>query len=321
MTRQPHLNAEPDEIYVALDPTGPVFPATIDWHRRDGWAVPHFRYPVARAILSWLDDQTEHPGFHWRSGRFDRDSLILTDRQGNHSRITADATGRYRLADDPWHWSISAPHPGTQATITVEANRRALAADAGEDLVTLPSSGADPVFPAVVANRGHRQVVPYFRRAVANAIMAWINRLYLANPRDCNRAYWDRDTVVIVTAALVGEDGYLPTRIPPDADGRYCIGGGEWEWKKLDARDLVTRDEVVEAFVEGCGLVSTALMLDQPNIDLIAVIRETVLGCLDNPGVDFDTLAATLFDTDPRNGGIGTTSPRIPRVAPDDRQK
>jgi hypothetical protein len=26
MTRQPHLNAEPDEIYVALDPTGPGLP-------------------------------------------------------------------------------------------------------------------------------------------------------------------------------------------------------------------------------------------------------------------------------------------------------
>jgi hypothetical protein len=289
MTTRPHYDAEPDECYVALNPTGPVLPATIDWHRRDGWAVPRFRRPVAQAILNWLDDQAQHAGFHWQSGRFDGDRLTLIDSRGNQSHIDTDASGRYRVADAPWRWSISVPDRGQQATIALLSRRRAVPAWPGEDLVTLPSTGDDPVFPASVVNQGSRCVVPYFRRAAADAVMAWINRLSLANPRDCNRAYWDGDTIVVVTAALVGEDGYLPSRIPPDEDGRYCIGGGDWAWKRLDACDLMTRDEVMDALVEGCGLVSTTLMLDQSPRDLVTAVRETVLGCLDHPGVDLDT--------------------------------
>ncbi len=302
MTIPAHLNAEPGEFYVELHPASPVFPAIINWRRRDSWAVPDLRRPVAEAVLAWLDNQHQHGDFRWRSGRFDGDTLILIDRHGTQTRIAADSGGRYRLGDEAWRWFISAPGPDQQASPVLEANSSVTRGHAGEDLVTLPLTGDDPTFPAIVESHpGSRQVVPYFRRPVVDTVMAWINHLYLDNPRECNRAYWDGDTVVIVTAALVGEDGYLPTRVPPEEDGRYCVGGGEWAWRKLDARNLLTLDQVETALRDGTCLVSATLSLTESEVDLLAVIVGAVLGCLESPGVDFDTLVATQFDTDPRD--------------------
>lgn len=114
------------------------------------------------------------------------------------------------------------------------AHTERLARQPGEALVTINIDGHDPLFPALISDhRWNGWAIPYFRRQVAEVVVAWINKHSRTSPESA-RAYWDRDTVVYLIPAHASSGGYTPQRVDPDENGRYCIGGWEWTWEIAD---------------------------------------------------------------------------------------
>jgi hypothetical protein len=236
MTAQPHPNAGPGELYVELSPGSPTFPAIVEEQRTDGWARPHFRRAVAESVLAWLNGEHERGETRFGTGHFDDASIVLVDLDDSRSRIPVDAHGRVALGAGTWPWFISAPAGDPDADAALLADAQRLTPQARENLVTISICGDDPLFPATVdEERWNGWASPHFRRPVAEAVVAWVSEMYRESPDGSERAYWDGDTVVIVSPSYIAEDGYTPTRIEPDADDRYCIGGWEWTWENVEA--------------------------------------------------------------------------------------
>jgi hypothetical protein len=168
--------------------------------------------------------------------------LAVTDTsEGRTDRIEPDADHRYAIGGGGWVWELAAPVSDAVAEAALLADTRRLVPDAGEFLVTINIAGADPAFPAVPDPvRGwSRSGTPRFRPEVAAVVVAWLNDLERRYPGG-TAAYWEDDTVVLVDWLAATEDGYLPTRVSPDADGRYAIGVG-FEWERAD-KSVPTED-------------------------------------------------------------------------------
>ncbi|RSM68696.1 hypothetical protein DL991_41235 [Amycolatopsis sp. WAC 01375] len=112
---------------------------------------------------------------------------------------------------------------------TAAARRREiLAPREGEELVTISIDGADPHFPALVADElWNGAAIPRFRLEVAELVVDWINDTYASYPDGSARAHWDGDTVVLTHS----DPDYDPDRVEPDDEGRYGIGARAWVWE------------------------------------------------------------------------------------------
>lgn len=100
----------------------------------------------------------------------------------------------------------------------------------GEVLVRFPGPADGPVFPAVVDETWNSAAVPQFRREIAKLIVAHINA---AGTNTSARAAWDGDTLVVTETEKADNPGYVPERIEPSKNGRYCILGKAWSWELL----------------------------------------------------------------------------------------
>lgn len=102
----------------------------------------------------------------------------------------------------------------------------------GEVLVTTCGAVA---FPAVLDPVGPTPwVLPRFRREVAELVVEWVAEGHLADPQAPD-ACWDDDVVVVTRFGSAG--GGVPSRVEPDRDGRYSIGGGVWRWQVVEPAD------------------------------------------------------------------------------------
>lgn len=135
--------------------------------------------------------------------------------------------------------AASHTRPGTalvswaDADTVVLADPRRRVPRTGETMVRVCVHGdsRDPWFPSLIASyRLYGELVPLFRREVAEAVVAWCNTEHRANP-SYDHAWWEDDTIVVHTPGLVGELGYVPDRVRPDGYGRYAIGAGSWWWQ------------------------------------------------------------------------------------------
>ncbi|SEP53806.1 hypothetical protein [Amycolatopsis saalfeldensis] len=231
------LDATCGEVYVTITYGWKTFPAIIDHERSNGFPVPRFRRTVAEAIAPWLNSLHGRDPSAWRhTATIDGDVFSLTDtEQGTLELIEPDENNRYAIGSGVGPWELTAPQRDSQADAALLSDPARLTAEDGEILVTVNIDGEDPAFPALSWQGGwSRAGSPRFRRPVAEAVVAWIsNTASMYGPDECFSAYWDGDIVVLIDPQLVGEDGYLPSRIAADEDGRYSIGA-TFEWERVD---------------------------------------------------------------------------------------
>jgi hypothetical protein len=91
-------------------------------------------------------------------------------------------------------------------------------------------------FPAYVdrTQQWNGWLVPHFSRPVAEMVVRWLNRCAEEFPEGSCRAEWDGDAVLITDPIYEAEEpGYVPDRVTPDRQGRYCIGGYSWCWTEV----------------------------------------------------------------------------------------
>lgn len=239
MVTSDNSNAASNEVYVALlVPDAPSFPAIIDDERWNTFAVPRFRRATAEAVASWLNAMHEEDPRTWPGGAAFGPDGVLTVLEGEERatmRVLPDAEGRYAIGFQGWAWVLSTPAINTHRNAELLDDRARLTAESREILVTINIDGTDPVFPALPsAEHGwSRAGCPRFRREVAEVVVAWINDVARSSPEGADRAYWDADTIVLLDNQAIADDGYLPTRIDADSDGRYAIGT-TFEWELVD---------------------------------------------------------------------------------------
>ncbi|OXM57072.1 hypothetical protein CFP71_10070 [Amycolatopsis thailandensis] len=102
---------------------------------------------------------------------------------------------------------------------------------AGEVLVRFPGPADGPIFPAIVDETWNSAAVPQFRYEIAKLVAAHINS---AGTKATARAEWDGDTLVVTETEKAGDPGYVPERIRPATNGRYCILGKAWAWELIE---------------------------------------------------------------------------------------
>lgn len=100
------------------------------------------------------------------------------------------------------------------------------AATEGEVYVSL--AGSTQAFPATIDyKRWNGFVAPRFRRAVAEAVVVWLNTNHNHEPgRWTNTATFNDDALTILDT-----EENRPELIEPDSNGRYGIGAGGWCWE------------------------------------------------------------------------------------------
>lgn len=231
--RIPH--ARDGEVYVALSDTTTAFPALIDAERWNGFVRPRFARDTAEAVAEWLnEDHGTDAVFRNFRATFDGAALLVTDTSEGYTARIEPENDRYAFGGGAWIWELASPAPDETAEAALLADTDRLRPRDGEILVTMNlfGDGIDLRFPALPdADRGwSRSGTPRFRPEVAEVVVAWLN--------DCERrypggvtAYWDDATIILVSWLASSEDGYLPTRITPAADGRYPIGA-DFEWER-----------------------------------------------------------------------------------------
>lgn len=96
-------------------------------------------------------------------------------------------------------------------------------------LVWLPEYGHEAErFPAYVdPGEQDGQVVPFFDRRTAIAVVTWVQDLYAANLNRIHYARWDGDTVVTSNPQIPGEEIVREQH----ADGWWWIGAFDWMWE------------------------------------------------------------------------------------------
>jgi hypothetical protein len=229
----PHSHA--GEVYVSLADSTAAFPAVIADERWNGFARPRFTRHTTAAVAAWLTARSGIDDNHRVTARFHGTILTITELSGNDTeRVAPDQDGRYPLGAGGWMWQLATPLPDVVAESALLADSDRLIPVPGEFLVSINIDGSDPAFPALAsAVHGWSQAgAPRFRPEVAEVVVAWINKTERKYPGTCG-AYWDGDTIVYLDRLLSAEDGYLPTRVAPDEDGRYSVGL-EFEWERLE---------------------------------------------------------------------------------------
>lgn len=253
-----------DELYVELVGGHHLrrhtvsFPALVDEHRRRGmWAQPRFRREVAEALAEWLNLVYPHDPDWYPLAHFDGDTLVIQrgESERHCSAIAPDDDGRYGLGPDGGCWFLSTP------TLTAPAqlreigllwdNRLRITTD-GEVLISCDPGGTlGGGFPARIEPLGRSgQVVPTFRRDVAEAVAAWCTSRHRNDPDHHPQAYFDGDTLVHVHQHRRVLDGYTPWRITPTASGCYRIDRAE-EWAFHLAADTAPAVETSAAASHG----------------------------------------------------------------------
>ncbi|MEV7040451.1 hypothetical protein [Amycolatopsis sp. NPDC051061] len=224
--------AQPGEVYVTVADSGVVFPAVIEDERWNRFARPRFNRTAAEAVVAWLNDCH---GAGATAAAFDGEAVAITATTADRAeRIEPGDDGRYPIGAGAWEWELTMPAADISAEQALLAGAHRLTPEIGETPVTINATGSDPAFPAQVdpVTGWSRSGIPRFRLDVAVVIVAWLNacgRLYPG----ATVAYWEDSTIMLLDPLAATQDGYLPTRVVREADGRYAIGAGfEWERAK-----------------------------------------------------------------------------------------
>lgn len=239
MSASANSKAASNEVYVSLlVPDAPSFPALIEDERWNTFAVPRFRRAAADAVASWLNAMHEEDPRIWPGGAVFGPDGVLTVLEGEErvpAQVLPDADGRYSIGFRGWAWVLSTPPIDERRNAELLDDQARLTRGSGEILVTINIDGTDPVFPALpsVEHGWSRAGCPRFRREVAEVVVAWINDIARRSRDGVDLAYWDADTIVLLDNQALADDGYLPTRIEADSDGRYAIGS-TFEWERVD---------------------------------------------------------------------------------------
>uniref|UniRef100_UPI001302AA30 hypothetical protein n=1 Tax=Amycolatopsis pretoriensis TaxID=218821 RepID=UPI001302AA30 len=131
-----------------------------------------------------------------------------------------------------WEWELTTPAADVAAEQTLLAGAYRLAPEAGEVLVKINATGSDPGFPAQVdpVSGWSRSGTPRFRPDVAVVVVAWLNACGRQYP-GATVAYWEDSTIMLLDPLAAIQDGYMPTQVVLEADGRYAIGA-DFEWER-----------------------------------------------------------------------------------------
>ncbi|MBE8524074.1 hypothetical protein ILP97_42475 [Amycolatopsis sp. H6(2020)] len=220
--------AQPGEVYVTVADSGAAFPAVIEDKRWNGFARPRFSRVAAEAVVAWLIDC--HGAI---AAAFDGEAVAITETAARRAeRIEPGADGRYPIGAGAWEWELTTPAADIADEQTLLADAHRLSPEAGEISVTLNATGSDPAFPALVdpVSGWSRSGTPRFRPCVAVVVVAWLNACGRQYP-GATVAYWEGSTIVLLDPLAAPQDGYLPTRVVREADGRYAIGA-DFEWER-----------------------------------------------------------------------------------------
>ncbi len=222
--------AQSGEVYVSVADSGVVFPAVIEDNRWNGFARPRFSRAAAEAVVAWLSDC--HGAI---AAAFDGEAVAITETAaGRAERIEPGADGRYPIGAGAWEWELTTPAADVAAEQALLAGAHRLAPEAGEVLVKINATGSDPGFPAQVdpVSGWSRSGTPRFRPDVAVVVVAWLNACGRQYP-GATVAYWEDSTIMLLDPLAAIQDGYVPTQVVREADGRYAIGADfEWEGAK-----------------------------------------------------------------------------------------
>jgi hypothetical protein len=230
-TAQAHHRAQPGEVYVTLADYGVVFPAVIEDERWRGFVRPRFRREVTETVVVWLNE-SHHAG---TTAAFEGDALIVADSAvGRSDRIGSGADRRYPIGAGTWEWELTTPAAEIPGEEVLLAEADQLTRETGEILVRINATGHDPAFPGLPdpVSGWSRSGTPRFRAEVAVVVVAWLSACGRRYPGG-TVAYWENDEIVLVDRLAAAQDGYVPTRVLRDADGRYAIGA-DFEWEHAE---------------------------------------------------------------------------------------
>ena len=119
-------------------------------------------------MLHWLSNDAEQENSQIAPGHLDGGTAVLVDRGHRESRLVGEA----------------------EDALVRDAER--LRPQPDEQQVIIDINGRDLSFPASVDDqRWNGFACPYFRRPVAEAVVAWVNQTYRRYPAASERAYWD----------------------------------------------------------------------------------------------------------------------------------